>query len=106
MAEICTKCFRPKHEISELNGHRLVTCVEMPEDQIVFMENYSCHCCKCPDMDIEPIRIQESGNIHIENNIITGTPICIDCGIQMPEFAIRCNECEATNTILADDILS
>jgi hypothetical protein len=47
MAEIRNKCFRPKHEISELNGHKLVTCVEMPIGQIVFMENYSCGCCKC-----------------------------------------------------------
>jgi hypothetical protein len=105
MAEICNKCFRPKHEISELHGHRLVTCVEMPKDQIVFMENYSCHCCKCPDIDIEQFHVADATNCSITDNVFSGTPICIDCGIPMPEFAIRCDECEATNTILSDEVI-
>jgi hypothetical protein len=49
MAEICNKCFKAKHQISDFDGHTLVACVEMPEDQIVFMENYSCGCCKCDE---------------------------------------------------------
>lgn len=59
-----------------------------------------------PDLEHgESIRIEGGTNCVIENNVIMGTPICIDCGIQMPEFSIRCDECQATNNVLADDII-
>lgn len=47
MSEICTKCFRPKHTVSQVGGEAFVSCVEMPKDVIIFVENYQCGCCKC-----------------------------------------------------------
>jgi hypothetical protein len=46
--KLCNKCFRPKHEKADLGLDRDVTlCVAMPEDRIIFTDQYQCGCCKC-----------------------------------------------------------
>jgi hypothetical protein len=58
--EICTKCFRPKHETATIGGMPIVSCVDFPQDRypggLILRDGiqWDCGCCKCLPWEPKP----------------------------------------------------
>ena len=85
MAELCNKCYCPKHVKHEIQGIPFVTCVYADKNEIVFTDKWVCGCCKC---EFDQVTFEECGCRKMFNPK-TGARWLSMCGVHNFGFNLR-----------------